>query len=66
MIDKLIGDEVMALYLPMLGRFEEAAGGEILVSGRLAERLGEPPGERLELELKGKAEPVAAYRSVLE
>ncbi|HWI96685.1 MAG TPA: adenylate/guanylate cyclase domain-containing protein [Solirubrobacterales bacterium] len=128
-IDKLIGDEVMALYLPMFGRFEEAApvmldsarellrrigygsaegpfaevgigldygeafvgkvgrralndftaigdvvnvaarlqgeaaGGEILVSGRLTERLNEPPGERLELELKGKAEPVVAYRS---
>ncbi len=128
-IDKLIGDEVMALYLPMYGRFEEAApvmldsarellrrigygsvegpfaevgigldygeafvgkvgrrslndftaigdvvnvaarlqgeaaGGEILVSGRLAERLAEPPGERLELTLKGKAEPVVAYRS---
>jgi len=127
-IDKLIGDEVMALYLPMYGRFEEAApvmldsardllrkigygdpegpfaevgigldygeafvgkvgrrslsdftaigdvvnvaarlqseaaGGEILVSGRLAERLSEPPGERLELYLKGKAEPVVAYR----
>jgi class 3 adenylate cyclase len=41
----------------------EAAGGEILVSGRLAERLAEPPGERLELALKGKAEPVVAYRS---
>jgi adenylate cyclase len=128
-IDKLIGDEVMALYLPMFGRFDEAApvmlesardllrkvgydsadgpfveigigldygeafvgnvgrrsltdftavgdvvnvaarlqgeaaGGEILVSGRLAERLAEPPGERLELDLKGKAEPVVAYRS---
>lgn len=128
-IDKLIGDEVMALYLPMYGRFEEAAplmlgharnllcqigygsaegpfaevgigldygeafvgnvgrrslndftaigdvvnvaarlqgeaaGGEILVSGRLAERFAEPPGERLELDLKGKAEPVVAYRS---
>lgn len=128
-IDKLIGDEVMALYLPMYGRFEEAApvmlgsarellcrigygsaegpfaevgigldygeafvgkvgrrslndftaigdvvnvaarlqgeaaGGEILVSGRLAERLTEPPGERLELTLKGKAEPVVAYRT---
>jgi adenylate cyclase len=128
-IDKLIGDEVMALYLPMYGRFEEAApvmlesarqllrrigygsgegpfaevgigldygdafvgkvgrrslndftaigdvvnvaarlqgeaaGGEILVSGRLAERLAEPPGERLELDLKGKAEPVVAYRT---
>ena len=128
-IDKLIGDEVMALYLPMYGRFKEAApvmldsardllrqvgygspegpfaevgigldygeafvgkvgrrslndftaigdvvnvaarlqgeaaGGEILVSERLAERLSEPSGERLELDLKGKAEPVVAYRS---
>ncbi|HKB51729.1 MAG TPA: adenylate/guanylate cyclase domain-containing protein [Solirubrobacterales bacterium] len=127
-IDKLIGDEVMALYLPMYGRFDEAApvmlghardllrrvgygsaegpftevgigldygeafvgnvgrrslndftavgdvvnvaarlqgeasGGEILVSGRLAKRLAEPLGERLELTLKGKAEPVVAYR----
>ncbi|MGN6814791.1 MAG: adenylate/guanylate cyclase domain-containing protein [Solirubrobacterales bacterium] len=128
-IDKLIGDEVMALYLPMYGRFEEAApvmldharellravgyggggtpfaevgvgldygeafvgnvgqsslndftaigdvvnvasrlqgqarGGEIVASGRLVKRLNEPPpGERIELELKGKAEPVAAYR----
>jgi adenylate cyclase len=131
-IDKLIGDEVMALYLPMYGRFEEAApvmldsarellrrigygsaegpfaevgigldygeafvgkvgrrllndftaigdvvnvaarlqgeaaGGEILVSGRLAERLAEPLGERLELGLKGKAEPVVAYRSAID
>lgn len=128
-IDKLIGDEVMALYLPMYGRFDEAApvmldharellrvvgyggegppfaevgigldygeafvgnvgqgdvndftaigdvvntasrlqgqagGGEIIASARLMERLdGPPPGERLELELKGKAEPVVAYR----
>ena len=128
-IDKLIGDEVMALYLPMYGGFEEAApvmlrharellgavgyggeeppfaevgigldygeafvgnvgqgsvndftaigdvvntaarlqgqakGGEIVASARLVERLeGAPPGERLELELKGKAEPVIAYR----
>lgn len=128
-IDKLIGDEVMALYLPMYGRFEEAApvmldhargllraigyggeeppfaevgvgldygeafvgnvgqsslhdftaigdvvnvaarlqgeakGGEIVASARLVERLeGEPPGEQIELELKGKAEAVAAYR----
>jgi Adenylate cyclase, family 3 (some proteins contain HAMP domain) len=129
-IDKLIGDEVMALYLPMFGRFEEAApvmidharellrevgygggrrpfaevgvgidygeafvgnvgrrsltdftaigdvvnvasrlqgeakGGEIIASARLVDRLGEIPGERLELELKGKAEPVVAYRIV--
>jgi adenylate cyclase len=128
-IDKLIGDEVMALYLPMYGRFEEAApvmldhargllravgyggeespfaevgigldygeafvgnvgqsslndftaigdvvnvasrlqgqarGGEIIASARLVERLDEPPpGERIELELKGKAESVVAYR----
>jgi adenylate cyclase len=128
-IDKLIGDAVMALYLPMYGRFEEAApvmldharellravgyggeeppfaavgvgldygeafvgnvgqgsvndftaigdvvntasrlqgkaeGGEIVASARLMERVdGPPPGERLELELKGKAEPVVAYR----
>ncbi|HET9593828.1 MAG TPA: adenylate/guanylate cyclase domain-containing protein [Solirubrobacterales bacterium] len=128
-IDKLIGDEVMALYLPMYGHFEEAApvmlrharqllravgyggegppfaevgigldygeafvgnvgqgavndftaigdvvntasrlqgqarGGEIVASARLVERLEEPPpGEPIELELKGKAEPVPAYR----
>ena len=127
-IDKLIGDEVMALYLPMYGRIQEAApvmlehargllaaigygegsapfaeigigldygeafvgkvgrgslndftaigdvvnvasrlqgeagGGEIVASGRLVERLDEPLGERLELTLKGKAEPVVAYR----
>jgi adenylate cyclase len=128
-IDKLIGDEVMALYLPMYGRLEEAApvmlrharellgavgyggdggplaevgigidygeafvgnvgqgslndftaigdvvnvasrlqgqarGGEIVASARLVERLEDPPpGERIELELKGKAEPVPAYR----
>jgi adenylate cyclase len=127
-IDKLIGDEVMALYLPMYGRFEEAApvmlehargllaavgygdgrtpfaeigigldygeafvgnvgrgslhdftaigdvvnvasrlqgqaaGGEIVASARLVEHLEEAPGERLELTLKGKAEPVGAYR----
>lgn len=128
-IDKLIGDEVMALYLPMYGQFEEAApvmlrharellsalgygseegpiaevgigldygeafvgnvgqgslndftaigdvvnvasrlqgqakGGEIVASARLVERLDEPPpGQPIELELKGKAEPVSAYR----
>ncbi|HEU4706662.1 MAG TPA: adenylate/guanylate cyclase domain-containing protein [Solirubrobacterales bacterium] len=127
-IDKLIGDEVMALYLPMYGHFEEAApvmlrharallaavgygdgepfaevgigldygeafvgnvgegavndftaigdvvnvasrlqsqaqGGEIVASARLVEQLGEaPPGKRIELDLKGKAEPVLAYR----
>jgi adenylate cyclase len=128
-IDKLIGDEVMALYLPMYGNLDEPAsvmlrharellaaigyggegepiaevgigldygeafvgnvgqgslndftaigdvvnvasrlqgqaqGGEIVASARLIDRLeGPPPGERIELELKGKAEPVAAYR----
>lgn len=129
MIDKLIGDAVMALYLPMYGRLAdpaatmlaqsrellaqvgygdaegpfaevgvgldygeafvgnvgerslydftavgdvvnvaarlqgEAKGGEIVVSGRLAERLASPPGERVEVSLKGKAEPVVAFRS---
>ncbi|HEX6228759.1 MAG TPA: adenylate/guanylate cyclase domain-containing protein [Solirubrobacterales bacterium] len=127
-IDKLIGDEVMALYLPMYGNFDraaplmvdharallrkvgyggedgpfvevgigldygeayvgnvgrrwlndftavgdvvnvasrlqgEAAGGEIIASGRLVDQLGETPGERLDLTLKGKAEQVVAYR----
>jgi adenylate cyclase len=40
----------------------EAAGGEIVASARLVERLDAVPGEPIELELKGKAEPVAAYR----
>lgn len=128
-IDKLIGDEVMALYLPMYGRLDdpaatmleqsrmllarigygsvegpfvevgigldygeafvgnvgkrslydftavgdvvnvaarlqgEAKGGEIVASGRLAERLATAPGERVEVSLKGKSEPVVAYRS---
>lgn len=128
-IDKLIGDEVMALYLPMYGGLDdpaatmleqsrellgrigygspggpfvevgigldygeafvgnvgkrslydftavgdvvnvaarlqgEAKGGEIVASGRLAERLATPPGERVEISLKGKAEPVVAFRS---
>jgi adenylate cyclase len=127
-IDKLIGDEVMALYLPYCGLFEEAApmmleharellgaigygsaggpfaevgigldygeafvgnvggesyrdftaigdvvnvaarlqgeaaGGEIVASARLVERLDSAPGEPIELALKGKEEPVAAYR----
>jgi adenylate cyclase len=128
-IDKLIGDEVMALYLPMYGELddpaatmleqarellaligygspdgpfvevgigldygeafvgnvgkrslydftavgdvvnvaarlqEQAKGGEIVASGRLVEQLAEPVGERIEVDLKGKAEPVVAYRS---
>ena len=40
----------------------EAAGGEIVASARLARRLDPIPGEPIELALKGKAEPVAAYR----
>lgn len=129
MIDKLIGDEVMALYLPMFGSLEdpaatmlsqarellerigyggeagpfvevgigldygeafvgnvgerslydftavgdvvnvasrlqgEAKGGEIVASGRLIEQLPKPLGERMEVSLKGKAEPVVAYRT---
>lgn len=128
-IDKLIGDEVMALYLPMYGRLDdpaatmmeqsrrllahvgygsaegpfvevgigldygeafvgnvgkrslydftaigdvvnvaarlqgEAKGGEIVASGRLADLLAASPGERFEVSLKGKAEPVVAFRS---
>jgi adenylate cyclase len=127
-IDKLIGDEVMALYLPMYGVFGDSAatmlkhsrellgqvgygspagpfvevgigldygeayvgnvgkrslydftavgdvvnvaarlqgqaqGGEIVASERLVGRLAAPVGERVEISLKGKAEPVAAYR----
>lgn len=130
-IDKLIGDEVMALYLPMYGGLAdpaatmlehsrkllarvgygsqegpfvevgigldygeafvgnvgerslydftavgdvvnvaarlqgEAQGGEIVASGRLAEGMMAPPGKRIEVELKGKAEPVVAFRSSL-
>ncbi len=128
LIDKLIGDEVMALYLPIYGQIDEAAplmvrharellrkvgygeaekpfaevgigldygeafvgnvgrrslndftaigdvvnvasrlqgeaaGGEIVVSGRLVEHLPDVPGERVELSLKNKEEPVVAYR----
>jgi adenylate cyclase len=128
-IDKLIGDEVMALYIPMYGSFDdpfsvmvehargllakvgygsaegpfmelgigldwgeayvgnvgrrmlhdftavgdvvnvasrlqgEAAGGEILASSRVVEGLSEQFGERVEVSLKGKSEPVVAYRS---
>ncbi len=131
-IDKLIGDEVMALYLPMYGKLDDPAatmleqsrellgrigygsdegpfvevgigldygeafvgnvgkrslydftaigdvvnvaarlqgqakGGEIVASGRLVERLAMPPGERVEVALKGKAEPVVAYRTVVD
>jgi len=40
----------------------EARGGEILVSRRLADELDEPPGEPVELTVKGKEEPLVAYR----
>ncbi len=39
-----------------------AAGGEIVMSDRVAERLPEPPSTRVELSLKGKSEPQIAYR----
>jgi adenylate cyclase len=129
-IDKLIGDEVMALYLPDLRRMNraempavmlehardllravgygsdekpfvemgigldvgeafvgnigqralydftavgdvvntasrlqgQAAGGEIVLSDRVAEALPTAVGSRVELSLKGKTEPQAAYR----
>lgn len=128
LIDKLIGDEVMALYIPMFGRMHDPArvmfdharellarvgygstdgpflevgigldfgeafvgnigkrslhdftavgdvvntasrlqgqaeGGEILLSNRLADTLGETPGERVDVAVKGKTQPVVAYR----
>jgi adenylate cyclase len=40
----------------------EARGGEVLVSRRLADELAEPPGEAVEVSVKGRDEPVAAYR----
>jgi adenylate cyclase len=39
-----------------------AAGGEIIVSARLARDLGEPLGAAEALAVKGKAEPVPAHR----
>jgi adenylate cyclase len=40
----------------------QAAGGEIVFSERVAEGLAQTPGTRVELTLKGKAEPQSAYR----
>jgi adenylate cyclase len=40
----------------------EAAGGEVVLSERVAEGLPEPVGRRDELMLKGKSEPQVAYR----
>jgi adenylate cyclase len=39
-----------------------AAGGEIMLSDRVAGGLPEPVGTRVDLMLKGKSEPVSAYR----
>jgi adenylate cyclase len=128
LIDKLIGDAVMALYIPMFGQLDgpgatmvnhargllaelgygssegpfvelgigldygeafvgnigdrslydftavgdvvntaarlqdEARGGEIVLSARLASQLNERPGEPIEVMLKGKSKPLAAHR----
>jgi adenylate cyclase len=40
----------------------EAAGGEIVLSSRIASALSTPPGDPVSLRLKGKSEPVTAYR----
>ena len=40
----------------------QAAGGEIVLSERVASGLAGGAGTRVELELKGKAEPQVAYR----
>jgi adenylate cyclase len=40
----------------------EAAGGEIVISERVAAGLAEPAGEPVELELKGKSAPERGYR----
>jgi len=47
----------------MAARLQGAAGsGEIVISGRLANQLEKPPGERGDILVKGKAELVEAYR----
>ena len=40
----------------------QAAGGEIVLSSRVADALASPPGTRVELQLKGIAETQTAYR----
>jgi adenylate cyclase len=40
----------------------QAAGGEIVISDRVAQRLPSPVGTRVQLTLKGKTEPQTAYR----
>lgn len=127
-VDKLVGDQVMALYIPAVGRIEDpkqvmlvharallaalgygmddgpfleagigldfgdalvgnvgqrwvydftavgdvvntafrlqgyADGGEVVASSRLADRIGSMPAEPVDLELKGRREPVSAFR----
>jgi adenylate cyclase len=41
----------------------QAAGGEVVVSARLAAFLESPPGQLEQLEIKGKQDPVPAYRA---
>jgi adenylate cyclase len=40
----------------------QAAGGEVVLSDRVAAGLPQPVGARVELDLKGKSEPQVAYR----
>jgi class 3 adenylate cyclase len=40
----------------------EARGGEIVMSERVAEGRGEAAGVRVPIAVKGKPEPVVAYR----
>ena len=40
----------------------QAAGGEVVISERVAEGLPRTEGSRVELELKGKSEAQVAYR----
>jgi adenylate cyclase len=44
----------------------QAAGGEVVLSERVAEGLPTPVGTRAELELKGKREPQTAYRVAIQ
>ena len=42
-----------------------AAGGEVVLSQRVADGLPAPVGNRVELEMKGKPKPEVAYRFAL-
>jgi adenylate cyclase len=44
----------------------QAAGGEVVLSERVANGLPTPVGTRAELELKGKREPQTAYRVAIQ